>query len=82
MWSIVASAVLLGVGGLRLPYKASTGLIDKDGESERVGFSIALGAAGFISSSQASSSVFAGRFPLAAECTMFSSAVRLRWLDL
>jgi uncharacterized membrane protein len=47
MWSIVAAAVLLGVGGLRLPYKASTGSVDKDGQGERIGFAIALGAAGF-----------------------------------
>jgi uncharacterized membrane protein len=47
MWSIVATAVLLGVGGLRLPYKASTGTVEKEGEDERVGFAIALGAAGF-----------------------------------
>jgi uncharacterized membrane protein len=47
MWSIVAAAVLLGVGGLRLPYKASTGFVDKDGEGERIGLAIAIGAAGF-----------------------------------
>jgi len=47
MWSIVAAAVLLGVGGLRLPYKASKGAVEKEGEGERVGFAIALGAAGF-----------------------------------
>jgi uncharacterized membrane protein len=47
MWSIVAAAVLLGVGGFRLPYKASTGLVDKGGEGERIGFAIALGATGF-----------------------------------
>lgn len=47
MWSIVAGAVLLGVGGLRLPYKASTGAVEKEGAGERVGFAIALGAVGF-----------------------------------
>jgi uncharacterized membrane protein len=46
MWSIVAAAVLLGVGGLRLPFKASTGSVDEHGQSERIGFAIALGAAG------------------------------------
>ena len=37
----------MGVGALRLPYKASTGFVDKDGAGERIGFAIALGAAGF-----------------------------------
>jgi uncharacterized membrane protein len=46
MWSIVAAAVLLGVGGLRLPYKASTGSVEREGEGERVGLAIALGATG------------------------------------
>ncbi|HKM49868.1 MAG TPA: DUF981 family protein [Candidatus Bathyarchaeia archaeon] len=47
MWSIVATGVLLGVGGLRLPYKASSGLVDKDGEDVRIGLAISLGATGF-----------------------------------
>jgi putative membrane protein len=45
MWSIVATAFLLGVAGLRLPIKA-TGLVDEHGKNVRVGLAIALGATG------------------------------------
>jgi uncharacterized membrane protein len=47
MWSIVATAVLLGVGGLRLPFKASSGSVDEDGGDIRIGLAITLGATGF-----------------------------------
>ena len=46
MWSIVATAVLLGVGGLRLPFKASSGTVDERGKGVRVGLAITLGATG------------------------------------
>ena len=45
MWSIVATAFLLGVAGLRLPIK-STGLVDEHGKNVRLGLAIALGATG------------------------------------
>ena len=45
MWSIVATAFLLGVAGLRLPIKA-TGLVDEHGKNVRLGLAIALGATG------------------------------------
>ena len=47
MWSIVAIAVFLGVGGLRLPYKASSGSINKEAEGQRIGLAITLAATGF-----------------------------------
>jgi uncharacterized membrane protein len=45
-WSIVATAFLLSVAGLRLPFRASSGSVDKDGEGTRVGLAITLGATG------------------------------------
>jgi len=47
MWGIVASAFLLGVAGLRLPFKASSGSVDRNGEDVRIGLAITLGATGF-----------------------------------
>lgn len=46
MWSIVATAFLLGVAGLRLPIKGATGLVDEHGKNVRVGLAITLGANG------------------------------------
>jgi len=45
-WSIVASAVLLGVAALRLPYKASSGSVEESGKNLRMGFGAAIGASG------------------------------------
>ena len=47
MWSIVATAVLLGVGGLRLPFKASNDAVQESEKGVRVGLATALGATGF-----------------------------------
>jgi len=46
-WSIVISAVLLGIAALRLPYKASKNSTDEEGKNLRIGLAIALGASGF-----------------------------------
>jgi uncharacterized membrane protein len=47
MWSIAATAVLLSVAGLRLPFKASSGVVEERGEEVRVGLAITLAATGF-----------------------------------
>jgi uncharacterized membrane protein len=47
MWSIVASAIILGVAALRLRYKASSDSIDEEQKNLSTGLGIALGATGF-----------------------------------
>lgn len=46
MWSIAATAVLLGVAGLRLPLKVSSGFVEDRGKAIRVGLAIPLAATG------------------------------------
>jgi len=45
-WSIVASAVLVGIAALRLPYKASEDTVEEKGKHLRVGLAVGLGASG------------------------------------
>jgi len=46
-WDVAASAVLLGVLMLKLPYKASSGSVEVEGRNMRLGFAAAIGASGF-----------------------------------
>lgn len=46
-WDVAASAVLLGVLMLKLPYKASSGSVEAEGRNMRLGFAAAIGASGF-----------------------------------
>jgi len=46
-WSIVISAVLIGVAALRLPYKASSDSVEEGNKKLRTGFAAAIGASGF-----------------------------------
>jgi uncharacterized membrane protein len=46
-WSIVVSAVLVGIAALRLPYKASEDTVEDKGKPLRMGLAVALGASGF-----------------------------------
>ena len=46
-WSIVVSAVLVGIAAIRLPYKASEDTVEDRGKPLRKGLVIALGASGF-----------------------------------
>jgi uncharacterized membrane protein len=45
-WSIVASAVLVGIAAIRLPFKASEDTVEDKGKHLRMGLAIALGASG------------------------------------
>jgi len=45
-WSIVVSAVLVGIAAIRLPYKASKGSVEEEGKNLRLGFAAAIGASG------------------------------------
>lgn len=45
-WSIVVSAVLIGVAAIRLPYKASSDSVEEGSKNLRIGFAAALGASG------------------------------------
>lgn len=47
MWSIAATAVLLGVAGLRLPLKRSSGVVEDRGKAVRVGLAVPLAVTGF-----------------------------------
>jgi uncharacterized membrane protein len=46
-WSIVASAVLVGIAAIRLPFKASEDTVEDKGKHLRMGLAVALGATGF-----------------------------------
>ena len=46
MWSIVASGVSLGIGMLRLPYKASSDSVEERGKNLSAGLAISIGATG------------------------------------
>jgi len=45
-WSIVVSAVLVGIAAIRLPYKASEDNVEDKGKGLRIGLATALGASG------------------------------------
>jgi uncharacterized membrane protein len=45
-WSIVVSAVLVGIAAIRLPYKASEDSVEDKGKHMRIGLAVALGASG------------------------------------
>jgi len=45
-WSIVASAALVGIAAIRLPYKASEDTVEDKGKHLRIGLALALGASG------------------------------------
>lgn len=45
-WSIVVSAVLVGVAAIRLPYNASEDAVEEKGKRLRIGLAIGLGASG------------------------------------
>jgi len=45
-WSIVASALLVGIAAIRLPYKASEDTVEDKGKPLRTGLAVALGASG------------------------------------
>jgi putative membrane protein len=46
-WDVALSAVLIGLGALKLPYNTGEGRIEEKAKSIRIGFAIATGASGF-----------------------------------
>jgi len=45
-WDIVISAALIGIAAIKLRYKAASDSVEEENKSTRIGFSIAIGAAG------------------------------------
>lgn len=62
-WTVGANAVLLAIAAIKIPYKASIGSVPDEAKNQRIGFALALGAAGFFLFINGLFISFTGPFP-------------------
>lgn len=75
-WTVGASAVLIAIAAIKLPYKASTGSVPEEAKSSRMSLAVALGATGLFLFLNGLFVSFTGPFPDYATIT-FGGATTL-----